>query len=188
MRFLTQTLNPVAEWRCLQVAGHPGRSPYKNNRMSNKQGRQKSIKSGCLIAVTIVGVVAILGVAGTVSFVNRQLSDFDSRREKMCLRPGLVVSDEHLRYGPGMDAAMWSKLTVRVKGIDEVFDTSRVNTSEFTQAGYDFNVDWIDDAWWDADKRTLIGGEDEVGGNFMRVGYVDNGDGTLTIYVFWFEV
>ena len=87
-----------------------------------------------------------------------------------------------------MDAAMWSKFNVRVKGIDEVFDTSRVDTSEFTQAGYDFNVDWIDDAWWDADKHTLIGGEDEVDGDIMRVGYVDNGDGTLTIYVFWFEV
>jgi hypothetical protein len=146
------------------------------------------MKSSCLIAGTIVGVAAILGIAGIVYFANRQLSDFDSRREIMFLRPELGVSDEHLRYEPGMDAAMWSKFTVRVKGIDEVFDTSRVNTSEFTQAGYDFNVDWIDDAWWDADKRTLIGGEDEVGGNFMRVGYVDNGDGTLTIYVFWFEV
>ena len=156
--------------------------------MSNNQGRQKSIKSGCLIAGIIVGVAAILGIAGIVYFVNRQLSDFDSRREIMCLRPELVVSDEHLRYEPGMDAAMWSKFTVRVKGIDEVFDTSRVDTSEFTQAGYDFNVDWIDDDWWDANKRMLIGGEDEVGGDFMRVGYVDNGDGTLTIYVFWFEV
>ena len=106
----------------------------------------------------------------------------------MCLRPELGVSDDHLRYEPGMDAAMWSKFTVKVKGIDEVFDTSRVDTSEFTQAGYDFNVDWIDDDWWDANKRMLIGGEDEVGGDFMRVRYVDNGDGTLTIYVFWFEV
>ena len=156
--------------------------------MSNNQGRQKSIKSGCLIAGAIVGVVAILGIAGIVYFVNRQLSDFDSRREIMCLRPELVVSDEHLRYEPGMDAAMWSKFTVRVKGIDEVFDTSRVDTSKFTQAGYDFNVDWIDDDCWDANKRSLIGGEDEVGGDFMRVGYVDNGDGTLTIYIFWFEV
>lgn len=156
--------------------------------MSNNQGRQKNIKSGCLIAGIIVGVAAILWIAGIVYFVNRQLSDFDSRREIMCLRPELGVSDDHLRYEPGMDAAMWSKFTVRVKGIDEVFDTSRVDTSEFTQAGYDFNVDWIDDDWWDANKRMLIGGEDEVGGDFMRVGYVDNGDGTLTIYVFWFEV
>ena len=156
--------------------------------MSNIQGKQKSLKSGCLIAGAIVGVAVILGIAGIVYFVNRQLGDFDSRREIMCLRPGLVVTDEHLRYGPGMDAAMWSKFTVRVKSIDEVFDTSRVDTSEFTQNGYEFRVDWIDDSWWDADKHRLIGGEDEVGNDFMRVGYVDNGDGTLTVYVFWFEV
>jgi hypothetical protein len=156
--------------------------------MSNTQGKQKSLKSGCLIASAIVGVAVILAIAGIVYFVNRQLSDFDSRREMMCLRPGLVVTDEHLRYGPGMDAAMWSKFTVRVKSIDEVFDASRVDTSEFTQNGYEFKVDWIDNAWWDADKHRLIGGEDEVDGDFMRVGYVDNGDGTLTVYVFWFEV
>jgi hypothetical protein len=105
------------------------------------------MKSGCLIAGTIVGVAAILGIAGIAYFVNRQLSDFDSRREIMFLRPELGVSDEHLRYEPGMDAAMWSKFTVRVKGIDEVFDTSRVDTSEFTQAGYDFNVDWSEEDW-----------------------------------------
>ena len=101
--------------------------------MSNNQGRQKSIKSGCLIAGAIVGVVAILGIAGIVYFVNRQLTDFDSRREIMCLRPKLGVNDEHLRYGPGMDAAMWSKFTVRVKGIDEVFDLSLIHISEPTR-------------------------------------------------------
>ncbi|QTN30927.1 hypothetical protein HZ994_00820 [Akkermansiaceae bacterium] len=157
--------------------------------MPNNQERQKSRKSGCFIAGTIVAVVVMLGIAGVVYFINRQLSDFDSHREKMCLRPGLVVIDEHLRYSPwGMDAAMWSKFTVRVKGIDEVFDTSRVDTSEFTRDGYEFKVDWIGDAWWDADKRRLIGGSDGVGDDVMRVGYVDNGDGTLTIYIFWFEV
>ncbi|MCB1098662.1 MAG: hypothetical protein KDN22_24030 [Verrucomicrobiae bacterium] len=155
---------------------------------SNNQRSKRSIKSCCLVTGTIVGVVAFLGILGIVYFVDRQMGDFESRREMLCLRPGLVVEDEYLTYGPGFDAAMWSKFTVRVKDIDEVFDTSKVDTSEFTQAGYEFNVDWIDDVWWDADKRTLIGGEDEVGGDFMRVGYVDNGDGTLTIYVFWFEV
>lgn len=156
--------------------------------MSNNQGGQRRPKSGCFIAGTVVAVAAMLGIAGIVYFANRHLSDFDSRREMMCLRPGLVFSNEHLRYSPGMDAAMWSKFTVRVKDIDEVFDTSRVDTSEFARDGYEFKVDWIDDAWWDADERQLIGGEDEVGEDFMRVGYVDNGDGTLTIYVFWFEV
>ena len=129
-----------------------------------------------------------MGIAGIIYFVDRLMGDFESRREMMCLRPGLVVEDEYLTYGPGFDAAMWSKFTVRVKDIDQVFDTSRVDTSEFTRDGYEFKVDWIDDAWWDPDKRRLTGGEDEVGDDFMRVGYVDNGNGTLTVYVFWFEV
>ena len=156
--------------------------------MSDNQKRQKSPKSGCFIAAAVVVVAAMLGIAGIVYYAKRQLSDFDSRQEMMCLRPGLVISDEHLRYSPGMDAAMWSKFTVRAKGIDEVFDASRVDTSEFARDGYEFKVDWIDDAWWDADKRRLIGGEDEVGDDFLRVGYVDNGDETLTVYIFWFEV
>lgn len=156
--------------------------------MSNIQAKQKSSKSGCLIAGVIVGLAVILGIAGIGYFVNRQLGDFDSRREMMCLRPGLVVTDEHLRYGPGMDAAMWSRFTVRAKSIHEVFDASRVDPSEFTQNGYEFRVDWITESWWDADNQRLIGGEDRIGDDFMRVGYVDNGDGTLTVYVFWFEV
>ncbi len=156
--------------------------------MPDNQGNRKGLKSGCLIAGATVGMAAILGITGIVYFVSGQLSDFDSRREMMCLRPGLVVTDEHLRYGPGIDAAMWSKFTVRVNDIDEVFDTSRVDTSEFTKVGYQFNVAWIDDTWWDADKHQLIGGEDDVGSDFIRVGYIDNGDGTLTVYVFWFEV
>ena len=156
--------------------------------MPNPQGKQNNLKSCCLISAVIVGVTAILGIAGIVYFVGKQLGDFDSRRGLMCLRPGLVVEDEHLTYGPGFDAAMWSKFTVKVKSIDEVFDTSRVNTSEFKRKGYEFRVNWIDDPWWDADKHRLTGGEVQVGDDFMRVGYIDNRDGTLTVYVFWFEV
>ena len=50
---------------------------------------------------------------------------------------------------------MWSKFTARANDIDEVFDTSRVDTSEFTRDGYQFKVAWIDDEWWDADKHLL---------------------------------
>jgi hypothetical protein len=163
-------------------------SKMETTHLSNDHGRKKSLKSCCLITGTIVGVAGIVGVACAIYFVDRLMGDFESRREMMCLRPGLVVEDEHLTYCPGFDAAMWSKFTVRVKDLDEVFDTSRVDTSEFTRDGYKFKVDWIDDSWWDADKQRLTGGEDEIGDDFMRVGYVDNGDGTMTIYIFWFEV
>lgn len=156
--------------------------------MSNTHGKRESLKSSCMIAGLIVLMAVILGIAGFAWFLSMLLGDFDFRREMMCLRPGLIVSDEHLCYGPGIDAAMWSKFTVRAKGIGEVFDTSRVDTSEFTREGFQFKVEWIDDPWWDADLHRLIGGEVKVGEDFMRVGYDDNRDGTLTVYIFWFEV
>ena len=156
--------------------------------MPNIQGNRKGLKSGCFIAGAKVGMATILGIVGIIYLLGGQSSGFDSYRELMGLRPELVVTNEHLRYAPAFDAAMWSKFTVRTNDINKVFDTSRVDTSAFTRNGYQFKVAWIDDAWWDVDRHKLIGGEDEIDGNYIRVGYVENGDGTLTVYVFWFEV
>ena len=83
---------------------------------------------------------------------------------------------------------MWCKFIVTANSIDEIFDVSKVNTSELGADGYEFRVDWIKDAWWDVDKHQLIGGEVEIGGDYMRVAYVKNEDGTLTVFIFRFEV
>lgn len=156
--------------------------------MSDDNQKPKSAKSGCLIAAVVtLGAVILLAVGG-VFLVKRAFSNFDSYREEMCLLNDLAVKDERLKYSPGMDGAMWCRFTVEAKGLDEVFDTSKVDTSEFNRAGYEFRVDWIDDDWWDVDSQQLIGGEVEIGGDYMRVAYVNNEDGTLTVYIFWFEV
>lgn len=144
--------------------------------------------SGCaLTAFLTLGVVILAMVVG-VFLVNKAFTNFESYRETMCIREGLVVKDKNVRYSPGFDAAMWCRFTAKVNGIDEIFDTSKVDTSEFSQADYKIQVDWITDEWWDVDDHQLIGGEVEIGNDWMRVGYVDHGDGTLTVYIFWFEV
>ena len=86
---------------------------------------------------------------------------------------------------------MWCRITVEAKNIDDVFDLARVDTSEFTEVGYKIrHATPILFPWWDADEQRVIGGDVEVDPNkaFMRVGYIDNGDGTLTVYIYWFEV
>ncbi len=150
---------------------------------------RKKITNGCLLAALItVGVVVLLGVGG-VLLVNRSLTNFEARRDTMGLRSGLAVTDEHCRYSPGFDGAMWAKFTATAGSIDDVFDLSRVDTSDFDEAGYQFNlVTAIIDPWWDANTRTLTGGESMIGPNVIRVAYADNGDGTLTVYIYWFEV
>ena len=156
--------------------------------MSTEFAKPQSAKSGCLIAAALILGFAVLAVGGGLFLIKRSLSDFDSHRETMGIRTNVVVTNEHLRYSPGFDAAMWCRFTVTASGLDKVFDTSRVNTAEFSQVGYQFRVDWINDDWWDVERHDLIGGEVQVGGDFMRVAYRNNGDGTLTVYVFWFEV
>lgn len=156
--------------------------------MSNETIKSKNFALGCLIAAASFLLLAVVLVVGGLFFVKTKLSDFDSHRNKMGIRSDFVPLEENLWYAPGFDAAMWCKLTVEAGGLEVVFDTAKVDTSQLGEEGYEFRVDWIDDDWWDAESRQLTGGEVEISGNPMRVGYVDNGDGTLTVYIFWFEV
>ena len=151
--------------------------------------KRKTTRIGCIVAAALgLGSAVLVMVVGGFLLVNRALTDFDSYRDKMCIRSGLVVENADFRYSPGFDAAMWCRFTIRADGISEVSTLEGTNTSEFSQDAYEFQVDWIDDDWWNVDSHELIGGEVEVGKDFMRVAYGDNGDGTLTVYIFWFEV
>jgi hypothetical protein len=158
------------------------------NEKPNETKKSEKSRPGCFWAVALIFGIAILSVVGGLFYVKVVISDFDSYRDEMCIRNDLVIKEEYFRYAPGIDAAMWCRLTVEADGIEEVFEASKVNFSEFSQDGYQFRVDWIDDDWWDVDGHQLIGGEAGVDGNFMRVAYLPNGDGTLTVYIFWFEV
>ena len=113
--------------------------------MSDEPKKPTSAKSECLIAAAVTLGITIAAIVGGLLFVKRTLSRFDARRGQMYLRDGLVVTDEHLRYSPGIDGVMWSKFTVKAKGLDEVFDTAKVDSSEFSRKDYEFRVDWIND-------------------------------------------
>lgn len=148
-----------------------------------------SSRFGCVVAILSFIGVAILAIGTSWYFVSAAFTDFASHRDKLYLRRNLTVENENLRYSPGMDALMWCRFTVKAKSIEDVFTSGKVDTSEFKEVGFKFRQSTpIADQWWDVDERNLTGGEVQVGEDFMRVGYVDNGDGTLTVYIFWFEV
>ncbi|MCH7228353.1 hypothetical protein [Haloferula sp. A504] len=150
---------------------------------------RRNARSGCLKAALITfGFLAAVAL-GVGFLIHRGLADFDSHREMMGLRSGLEVRDEQLRYSPGMDGIMWCRFTVEAKGLDEVFDTSLVDVSELNEPGCQLRGAGSSPRWWDVQTKTLTGGSVEVRNDeFMDVGFVDNEDGTLTVYIFWFEV
>ena len=149
----------------------------------------RSTRSGFLKAAVITFGIVAAAVLGVGILIIWALTDFDSRRDMMALRSGLEVRDEHLRYSPGIDGIMWCRFTVEAKGLDEVFDPSQVDVSEFKEPGFQVGRTPIGDRWWDVKDKKLTGGSVEVRHDeTLDVGYVDNGDGTLTIYIYWFEV
>ncbi len=159
--------------------------------MSHDTAHPKTRRFGCTVAVLLVSVLMALAIGSVLYFLNVAFTSFESHRDKMYIRRDLIIKEQNLWYSPGMDAVMWCKITVEAKSIDDVFDANRVNTTEFTEVGYKIrHATPISDYWWNADEQRLVGGDVEVDPNkaFMRVGYIDNRDGTLTIYVLWFEV
>lgn len=157
--------------------------------MTTQPPMPRSTRSGFLKAAIITFGIIVAVVLGVGITVYRAFTDFDSRRDLMALRSGLVVSDEHLRYSPGFDGIMWCRFTVEAKGLDEVFDTSQVNVSGLNEAGCQVGRTPIGDPWWDVKDKKLVGGSVELRHDeTLDVGYVDNGDGTLTVYIYWFEV
>lgn len=156
---------------------------------SHDTNRRNTHRVGCTVAVLLCFIVMLVAIGSVLYLLSVAFTGFEFHRDKLGLRGDLVIKDANLSYSPGMDAVMWCRITVEAKSIDDVFDSARVDTSEFSRAGFEFrHATPITNQWWDVDERDLVGGEVEVGKAFMRVAYVNNGNGTLTVYIFWFEV
>ena len=156
--------------------------------MSSNGERGKRFVVGCLIVCLILMVMIGATVLTGAYFMNRAFSDFDSFRDQLKIRSELSVADEKLRFSPGIDSALWCRFTVDVDSIAQVFEKSEIDTSEFSNESFEFKVDWINDSWWDVQGHEFTGGEYISGEHVWRVGYFKNADGTLTVYIFWFEV
>lgn len=155
---------------------------------SHDTGTPKARRIGCAIAVLVVSVLLVLAIGSVLYSLSVAFTSLELHRDKMCLSRDLTIREHYLRYSPGMDAVMWCRITVEANDIDEVFDPSRVDTSELREVGYQIrNATPITNQWWDVEQRNLRGGEVQVDGASMRVAYEDNGDETLTVYIFWFE-
>ncbi len=153
----------------------------------NRETKRK--KLGCMIVALSLIVIALV-VVFTIAFaVNRALTSFDAYRGRLCVREGISVSDEKLRFSPGMDSVIYCRFTVVASSIEEVFDENKVDADQFNDEDYQgLKVEWIENDWWDIERSPLTGGEVEINGDWLRVGFRDNGDGTLTVYIFWFQV
>lgn len=143
---------------------------------------------GCVAIFFVVGTLVCLLLCGGLYFAYRYENSFPKRRAQMCIRDDVEVEDTHFVYSPGYDYVMWSKFTARVDKIEDVFDSARVDAAEF-ETGFKITRQGIMNYWWDPADHQLSGGHFQVSNDeFMDIGYIDNGDGTFTVYIYLFEV
>ena len=157
--------------------------------MNHDSNREKSVARNvlsCLAIAFVTVTLAMLFLCGGLYLAYRTVFSFENYRAQMCIRKDLAVEDPHFVYSPGYDYIMWSKFDVRVDNIDKVFDAARIDVSKLRE-GYKMRS--LTDKWWDAGDHELSGASFEVSDDeTMDVGYFDNGDGTLTVYIYLVEV
>lgn len=153
--------------------------------MNEPQKNRKRILVGCALFTSII-FLCVLIMAG---LIYRSMTNFEGYRNTLGIRPEVKAIEPRLRYSPGIDGILWAKFKVKASTIGEVFQPGVVNPKELQSAPFKISVDWITNHWWDPEKHILTGGEIEIRRDeFMSVGFVDNQDGTLTVYIYWFEV
>lgn len=112
----------------------------------------------------------------------------------MYINPELEIRPLGFHHQPGRDDVIRFKFAAMTDDPSELFDSSQVDHSAFSR---DFGVYALDpkasDPWWD------LAGGDLAGGNFsappphstgscgLNIGYTEEANGTLTVYVLWHE-
>jgi hypothetical protein len=115
-------------------------------------------------------------------------------REVMYINPDLKIEPLGYCFKPDLDSSIRFKFLAQTNDPSQVFVSSRVDASKFNdrfrKSALEVNANV---GWWDVSSIRLEGGNFEVpsqGGTGVRgldVGYAKNADGTLTVYVFWWE-
>ena len=157
--------------------------------MNHDSNRGKSVARNVLscFAISFVTVtLAMFFLCGGLYLAYRTVFSFESYRAQMCIREDLVVEDPHFVYSPGYDYIMWSKFDVRVDNTDKVFDAARIDVSKFREG---YKMESLTDKWWDAGDHEPSGATFQVSDDeTVQVGYLDNGDRRLTVYIDLYEV
>lgn len=113
-------------------------------------------------------------------------SDVSRCRAEMYIDPDVKIQPKGFKLTSGIDDAIWFKFNAETPNITNVFRDDVVDSSLFRK-GFTLHSDSLP-SWWDVSLQSLTGGQVSLpNARFMNVGYFDNGDGTLTVYIMWHE-
>lgn len=115
-------------------------------------------------------------------------------RDVMYINPELEIDPVGYSIETGMDDVIRFKFIAKTDDPSILFDPSRVDTKKFAD---DFTLSTLNpqapETWWDLSSQKLTGANftvpppDSKGARGLNIAYAKNDDGTLTVYVLWYE-
>ncbi|RCS52694.1 hypothetical protein DTL42_07605 [Bremerella cremea] len=107
-------------------------------------------------------------------------------RSEMYLNPQIIIEPQGFKLLSGIDRYVEFKFVAHTNDVSKLFLSPPVDAL-LMQPNYVFNGG-SDEVWWDPPSSGLIGANYNLPNvRFMKAAYVDNGDGTLTVYIIWHE-
>ena len=121
-----------------------------------------------------------------VSTTTPTSADVARCRTEMYIDPDIHIRPQGFKLTSGIDDSIWFKFVAETSDITDVFAVHVVDTSSFTKK-FALRSDSTT-SWWDVPAHSLTGGQVSLpNARFMNVGYRDNADDTLTVYIMWHE-
>ncbi len=149
------------------------------------------------LCLTLTGCQTdFLGYGDDISTTSPTSEQIQYCREVMYINPELKIDPKGYYLQPGMDDIIRFKFTAKTDDPKVMFDSSQVDSSQYATG---FNIAELapnseaNSGWWDVGSKELTGANyvvpppNSAGMRGLNVGYVNNEDGTLTVYVLWHE-
>ena len=148
-----------------------------------------------VIFLSLIGCQTdFMGYGGNISTTTPTPEQVQYCRDVMYINPELEIKPIGFFLQPGMDDVIRFKFIANTDDPSLLFDSTHVDSSKF---GADLRIYTLNpeatESWWDISSQTLIGGNflvpppDSPGTRGLNIGFSNNDDGTLTVFVLWYE-
>lgn len=139
-----------------------------------------------LLAVILLPSLGCLNFGDDVSTTTPTPAQIARCRAEMYLSPdsNIAAKGFHL-LGSGIDDAIWFRFTAETDAIANVFQPEHVDVTTMQPA--EELESGPEETWWSTTDALQGARYSLPNARFMTVHYADNSDGTLELFVAWFE-
>jgi hypothetical protein len=146
--------------------------------------------TSALIVPFVVCLAGCLRGEWEVDTKKPSAKDLQHWRQEMFIQPNLQITPLHLKVEGFQDTVAWFSFIAHTDKVEDIFVPSAIDSTKFTNDPVVFNMDVeASQAGWNFQGKLVLGESFELptSSDGMKVGIIDNGDQTKTVFVMWYD-